>query len=101
MGKLIIVCVGFSAAGQKFTKRAEAVTGNTFIFFGEIHSISACLIFWSNLVRIGHQYLLIMNYKIVLFYKDKCDLDPRFTCSFSAMFCIVCVAYVRFTEHSI
>lgn len=73
MGKLIIVCVGFSAAGEKFTKRAETITGNAFIFFSEIHSISKCLIFWSNLVHIGHQYLLILNYKIVLLYNEKCD----------------------------
>lgn len=62
MGKLVIVCVDFSAAGEYFRKIAEAVTGNTFIFPGEIHSISKCLIFWSSLVRISHQYLLIMNY---------------------------------------
>lgn len=35
-----MACVGFSAAGEKFTKKPEAVTGNTCLFFGEIHSFS-------------------------------------------------------------
>jgi len=32
MGKLIIIYVGFAAAGEKFTKIAEAVIINTFIW---------------------------------------------------------------------
>lgn len=97
-----MVCVGFSAAGEKFTKIAETVSRNTSVFRGAVHRVAKCLIFGSN--DIGQQHLLILSYKIVLLYNEECDLDPirvnryRVACSFSAVFWVsFSITSVRFT----
>lgn len=56
MGKFIIVCLNFPAAGEKLTKIAVTVTGNSFIFFCEIYSILKHSVFWRNLVHIATLY---------------------------------------------